>query len=611
MNHRTPAATAVLLLFTLPLSAAEPAFCRGVNIGGSPVTIDGRRWDGDDAKYLVCTDRKLVLKKRLALKPAADDARAALLHAFRWSRRARVRLTGVPGGTYTLWVYIVEDNNPETFDIFVEGMPALRGVNSGPQGTWQKAGPIVAAIEDGAIDIATRGGAANLCGIEVWKGGVKGVEPLSPPRAPVSPFLGTFADRKPRFVVMTDIGGDPDDRQSLVRYLLYTCDFETEGFCTGFGWGHRKNTRPDLIRKAIGAYAKVADNLRAHRKDYPAAVDLLKLVKDGHNGDPHAVGPGMDSAASGHIIAVLEADDPRPVWFGIWGGPRELAQALWKMQQTRGADELARLKAKIRIHSIADQDRTAEWIKTHHPDVFYLYSEKLFRGIWKYGDQEIVSPAWVGKHIAGHGPLGDPDVYPPAAAGKKGVKEGDTPSFFWVLRNGLGDPEAPGWGNWGGRFRYRGEGSAFVPAEDRREDGQPDRYYTIWRWRTAYQNAFQARMDWCVKPFEEANHPPIAVCNGAGGVGTVRVGARPGGTVALSARGSSDPDGNRLGYRWWVYREAGTFEGDAAVDRATAARASLAVPGGAGGTTIHVILEVTDDGRPPLTAYRRVVVTVQ
>jgi hypothetical protein len=52
---------------------------------------------------------------------------------------------------------------------------------------------------------------------------------------------------KHRIVVMTDIGGDPDDRQSMVRFLLYTCDFDVEGFCTGFGHGHDRQTRPDLI----------------------------------------------------------------------------------------------------------------------------------------------------------------------------------------------------------------------------------------------------------------------------------------------------------------------------------------------------------------------------
>jgi cellulose-binding protein len=253
-------------------------------------------------------------------------------------------------------------------------------------------------------------------------------------------------DAKARIVVMTDIGGDPDDRQSMVRFLLYACDFDVQGLCTGFGWGHDEVTRPELIRDAIDAYGKVLPNLRKHRADYPSRQELISLIKDGHNADPHTVGPGMDSEASDWIIRVLDRDDPRPVWFSIWGGPRELAQAIWKVSQTRSPKQLVEFKRKIRVHSIADQDRTAGWIKKNHPDVFWIYSNNLFRGIWKEGDQKIVSPRWLAKHVLeGHGPLGP--LYPPKAAGKDGVKEGDTPSFFYVLPNGLSDPEHPEWGN--------------------------------------------------------------------------------------------------------------------------------------------------------------------
>lgn len=31
--------------------------------------------------------------------------------------------------------------------------------------------------------------------------------------------------------------------------------------------------------------------------------------------------------------------------------------------------------------------------------------------------------------------------------------EGDTPAFFPLIQNGLGDPEHPEWGNWGGRWK--------------------------------------------------------------------------------------------------------------------------------------------------------------
>ena len=429
------------------------------------------------------------------------------------------------------------------------------------------------------------------------------VSSLCAPAAPAS-----FPDRlKPRIVVMTDIGGDPDDRQSIVRFLLYACDFHVEGLCTGFGWGHEKRTRPDLLRLAVEAYGKVLPSLRKHRRDYPSRERLLSLIKDGFNGDPHKVGPGMDSEASEWIIKVVDREDPRPVWFSIWGGPRELAQAIWKVQTTRSAAELAAFKRKIRVHSIADQDHTALWVKKNHPDVFWIYSKSLYRGIWQYGDQSIVSRSWLKKHVYGHGPLGE--LYPPKAAGKDGVKEGDTPSFFYVLPNGLSDPEHPEWGGWGGRFARSGRGNEYLPAEDFPE-GVPDIYYTIYRWRPAFQNEFEARMDWCVQPYEKANHEPSAVLNGDRSRRVLEIDADPNAQISLSAAGSTDPDGDDLNYKWWIYREAGTYWGAPPIGGARTPRAAVKIPANASGRTIHVILEITDTGRPPLTAYRRAIIKV-
>ena len=413
---------------------------------------------------------------------------------------------------------------------------------------------------------------------------------------------------KPRLVIMTDIGGDPDDRQSMVRFLLYTCDFEVEGLCTGFGHGHYEKTRPDLIHEAVDAYGKVLPNLRKHRKDYPSYERLKGLIKDGHNGDPHKAGPGMDSEASDWIVEVLEKDDPRPVWFSIWGGPRELAQALWKLERAKSPEQFKAIRKKVFVHSINDQDRTAGWIKQHYPDVFWIFSSNIFRGIWAIGDQELVGENWLRKNVlTGHGPLGA--IYPRKAAGKNAVKEGDTPSFFYVLPDGLSDPMHPEWGNWGGRFRKSGRGNEYVDTVDLWR-GRRDSRLTVARWRQAYQNEFEARMDWCVKPRQQANHTPVAVCNDDNGIDVLHIDAMPGGRVELNAKGSSDPDGDRLSYTWWVYPEAGSYWAEAEIEGSRQASAAVRVPKEAAGRTIHVILEATDDGQPPLTAYRRVIVHV-
>ena len=133
---------------------------------------------------------------------------------------------------------------------------------------------------------------------------------------------------------------------------------------------------------------------------------------------------------------------------------------------------------------------------------------------------------------------------------------------------------------------------------------------TVWRWRPAFQADFAARMAWCVKPARGANHPPRAVLNGDKGLGVVKVTARPGEKVKLTGAGSSDPDGGRLSFRWFVYPEAGTYGHDVPLSDATAETTALTLPADAAGKTIHVVLEVTDGGEPALTRYRRVVLRV-
>jgi hypothetical protein len=92
-------------------------------------------------------------------------------------------------------------------------------------------------------------------------------------------------------------------------------------------------------------------------------------------------------------------------------------------------------------------------------------------------------------------------------------------------------------------------------------------------------------------------------------------------TITLSAAGSRDPDGNELVYHWWQYREAtgGVNPQEVVITGADSNEAKVAIP-----TTLkpapnvetppevtyHVVLSVTDEGVPPLTRYRRVLVTV-
>ena len=134
--------------------------------------------------------------------------------------------------------------------------------------------------------------------------------------------------------------------------------------------------------------------------------------------------------------------------------------------------------------------------------------------------------------------------------------------------------------------------------------GSPSERPVAARWAVALQNDFRTRMDWCVKAGGTANRPPVARLRGAD-----RLRVRSGAPVTLDAGNSSDPDGDRLSYEWIHYREPGgnwaevSFEGEGS-------RTAFRAPAVKSPEAVHVILAVTDSGTPPLTRYRRVIVTV-
>ena len=60
-------------------------------------------------------------------------------------------------------------------------------------------------------------------------------------------------------------------------------------------------------------------------------------------------------------------------------------------------------------------------------------------------------------------------------------------------------------------------------------------YVPVWRWRRAMYNDLKCRMDWCVKPYIEANHHPKAAFNGDASDTIIRLTPKPGEIVALAS----------------------------------------------------------------------------
>lgn len=170
-------------LAATPVQADEAkSFYRGINLNGPPVTIDGHVWEGGTTADLNCDDQAFE-NQAVTLRPATDPDRARMIRSSRWKSdgRNRVRLRRVPAGKYLVYLYVWEDNDPQTFTVFVQGKQAQANISSGAGGSWQKLGPWPVQVSS-TIEVASMGGHANFSGLEIWKlGKVTPPRPLPPP----------------------------------------------------------------------------------------------------------------------------------------------------------------------------------------------------------------------------------------------------------------------------------------------------------------------------------------------------------------------------------------------------------------------------------------------
>jgi CubicO group peptidase (beta-lactamase class C family)/murein DD-endopeptidase MepM/ murein hydrolase activator NlpD len=423
------------------------------------------------------------------------------------------------------------------------------------------------------------------------------------------------ADTRLRLLIETDAGGDPDDEQSLVRFLLYANEWDIEGIIANRPVTRRpENKNPEdsglaIVRRLLDAYGQCRPNLVQHDARYPTTEFLWQRTVAGYNDTNDAVNL---------IIAAVDKEDPRPLWYSDWGtdhgaAVNNLKRALDRVLRERGPEGYVRFKSKLRLSSanaFGDHTTTVAppfpiWVNTFEPPVEGKRWYHRFSGLTSQaGGFDLRRDV-----LASHGPLGE--LYPTNTT--HWAKEGDTMTFLYLVPTGMNDPNEPLWGSWAGRYG-RNEtfpGNRYYWANQTDAwNGATSRDNTLARWAADLQNDFHARLDWCVKSPQKANHAPHTVVNGLDGKGILRFTARPGDEVPLDAGLSRDPDGDKLTYEWLIYRETGTYAGEISLANASSSRTALHVPGDAAGKTIHIVLTVRDGGMPPLAAYRRIVVQV-
>ncbi|MEK3884777.1 nucleoside hydrolase-like domain-containing protein [Paenibacillus sp. PL2-23] len=509
--------------------------------------------------------------------------------------------------------------------------------------------------------------------------------------------ISAQAARKPRTVLLLD--PELDDLNTLVRYLLYSDQFDTEAFIyqssiyhwkgdgkgttfegnsehTHIGIGPITQWRWDhdsrFMEEGVDIYARVYTNLIAHSDGYPEPDLLQSRIYEGNVSFPGDM--SQESPGSNRIKSLILDDKPGPLYLLSGAGMSTIGRALLSIEETykhtKAWEDIYRhVCRKVILQAFGDQDGVYPgYIRPQWPDI---ECRDMSTGIWGYGahqealphDQQYLSSAWMKEHVSSVGPFGE--FYRVWGDGKimhqndrtdffgfagltveqlqelgynvwyKALKEpgawiseGDTSIFMNLINNGLDAHIDGSYGGWGGRG-----GKDITP------DGIASHSYAVARWFGAAQRDFAARMKWTVTPrYEDASHPPIAQLLSPRSNSLV---VRPGEVVTLAAA-VQDPDNGHVTGRWWRYEEADTYPGaiewlaapGTAAPEQQPYPATIPAPGSpeaaslkvskrdvvssftvphdaSSGQTLHFILEAVNHGRPALTSYLRVVLTVQ
>ncbi|KAJ0329123.1 hypothetical protein COL5a_004353 [Colletotrichum fioriniae] len=353
------------------------------------------------------------------------------------------------------------------------------------------------------------------------------------------------------------------------------------------------------MTRILQAYGTVVNNLNRHVSQtfqYSSSDVLLPLVSSGPKVyGMEALNASLSEGAKQLIEKLQESSEP--LYVSVWGGAGTLAQALKQIETDQSSENAAILRSRLRVYAISDQDGTGSWIQARWPEIFYITSINGFNefegATWVgittddngFANTTKVKNAWADQNIR-IGPLGR--LYPQILYGM----EGDSPSFLWLISNGLSVPDMPNLGSWGGRYTRVSEVDGFnwygnapdsvsVPSASQYRSSQatmgfdwcgnsPDNVSlpstsqyrssqaTIWRWRDAMQDDFAARMQWTLNNSVSAvAHPPQLSINGSTGTEVVRFDLSLNGLIILDAASTCDADHpgdtSQLDFEWFGY----------------------------------------------------------
>lgn len=333
---------------------------------------------------------------------------------------------------------------------------------------------------------------------------------------------------KPRVVITAD--PELDDYNSMIRFLLYSNDFELEGLmyassgfhwkgngkgkkweqpnreykrfglnlcpCTSWRWAPNERFINDLVDK----YEKVYPNLTVHANGYLAPKTLKSLIYWGNvdfDGDFFEDTPG-----SNKIKQLILDKKPGPLFLASWGGGSTIARALKSIQnQYKNTPNWLAMKAKISKKIIllpsGDQDDSyTNYIQPNWP----LIETRVFTEGPNYAfgaqfnanetNKKLLDAEWTHQNIKSKGILGED--YRVWGDGKQMVKD-DKFDFFGPSELGLDSLKKFGFVVWmplqpKGSFISEGDNPTWMNLINNGLQGHQKGYYGGWGGRVVQNN---------------------------------------------------------------------------------------------------------------------------
>lgn len=463
-----------------------------------------------------------------------------------------------------------------------------------------------------------------------------------------------MANDKYRVIIMTDM--THDDGNSLIRYLYYSNEFDTEAIIVTPqlpDYNHDSDGPWKKVNSILNAYATEYSQLKKHHIDYPSPNSFVRITKRGTGALPIIwltntkkfsgkiadryvesqwgdikfsdwIGEGLtpdgepkDSEGSEFLQTIFNKNDDRPIFVQMWGGSITFVQALYRYKQKNSKQKFDRLLSKLHIFGILLQDITFDYLinldkvqelkctnmgtvkstyqgERVHPK-WLLHDAGHF---WHYvysKDSNYVKPM-TADEVKGHGPMSS--IYDNGG-------EGDTPAFLYLLsaNRGLNDPYQPMQGSWGGLFVSMG-------------DDFPEGYFHtcgvekkhLIQWVDDAKLSFKNRLNYSLKGPDDVNHEPVIVVNGKSDKKVQVVHTSPGAAVKLDASGSYDPDNDKISFKWSFYPEASSIKNIPVIEKASDKILFFKMPNDSPKGRLHLILELQDSGSTSLKTYKRFII---